>query len=224
MRTSTECPAYRWDVHPDSLLIARDRMTAYIFMNAANAALVLGGVAFLLPRGLTAGAVGWALGQGLSLLLGLLVVAIGKPGRHHLIRQFGDCWRNCPAATPSGGTSGVPSAGGIESRIGDLLAAWPLMPTTLIGEAVEWDQSPHALLEKVTGCAFFTTGLPDALRRSRTKPGAVAQCGFWFPPIELPVGWGVEKGAAVARTNDNFRSLEVALGRPDTFLAVKRRQ
>lgn len=66
----------------DSLLIAQDRVAAYIFMNGANAALVLGLVGVLLPRGLTAGAVGWAVAQGLSLLIGLVVLATGRPGRH----------------------------------------------------------------------------------------------------------------------------------------------
>lgn len=67
----------------DSLLIARDRTRAYVFMNGANAALVVGCVAVALPGGLTAAAVGWALAQGLSLLLGLAVLATGRLGRHH---------------------------------------------------------------------------------------------------------------------------------------------
>jgi O-antigen/teichoic acid export membrane protein len=66
----------------DSLLIARDRTTAYVFMNGANAALVLGLVAVLLPLGLTAAAVGWTLAQVASLLLGLIVLATGRAGRH----------------------------------------------------------------------------------------------------------------------------------------------
>ena len=64
----------------DSLLIARDRIAAYVFMNGANAALVLGLVGILLPRGLTAAAWGWTLAQGLSLLLGLLVLATARSG------------------------------------------------------------------------------------------------------------------------------------------------
>lgn len=66
----------------DSLLVARDRIAAYVFMNGANAALSLGGVALLLPHGLTAAAAGWALAQGLSALLGLGVLAIGSGRRH----------------------------------------------------------------------------------------------------------------------------------------------
>ena len=65
----------------DSLLIARDRIAAYVFMNGANAVLVLGLVGILVRRGLTAAAVGWALAQGLSLLLGLVVLAMARLGR-----------------------------------------------------------------------------------------------------------------------------------------------
>lgn len=65
----------------DSVLIARDRVVAYVFMNGANAALVLGCMGFALPHGLTAGAVGWAVAQGVSLLLGLLLISTGRSGR-----------------------------------------------------------------------------------------------------------------------------------------------
>ncbi|MGH3257777.1 MAG: lipopolysaccharide biosynthesis protein [Streptosporangiaceae bacterium] len=66
----------------DSLLIARDRTGAYLFMNGANAALVLGLVYALVPRGLAGAAAGWALAQAASLLLGLIVLATGGIGRH----------------------------------------------------------------------------------------------------------------------------------------------
>ena len=66
----------------DSMLIARDRSVAYLFMNGANAALVLGCVSVLLHHGLVGGSQGWALAQFASLLLGLVVIATGKTGRH----------------------------------------------------------------------------------------------------------------------------------------------
>jgi O-antigen/teichoic acid export membrane protein len=66
----------------DSLLIARDRVAAFVFINGANAALVLGLVRILLPRGLTAAAGGWALAQCLSLLLGVVILGTAKSGRH----------------------------------------------------------------------------------------------------------------------------------------------
>jgi O-antigen/teichoic acid export membrane protein len=66
----------------DSMLIARDRSVAYLFMNGANAALVLGCVGVLLHHGLVGGSQGWALAQSASLLLGLAVIATGRTGRH----------------------------------------------------------------------------------------------------------------------------------------------
>lgn len=66
----------------DAMLIARDRTGAYLFMNGANAALVLVGVGVLLPHGLTGGAAGWAAAQAASLLLGLGTIATGRTGRH----------------------------------------------------------------------------------------------------------------------------------------------
>jgi O-antigen/teichoic acid export membrane protein len=62
----------------DSLLISRDRSIAYLFMNGANSALVLGCVGALLRHGVVGGAEGWALGQSASLVLGLLVMALGS--------------------------------------------------------------------------------------------------------------------------------------------------
>ncbi|MEO5875963.1 MAG: glycosyltransferase [Streptosporangiaceae bacterium] len=61
----------------DATLIAADRRGAYAVMNGANAVLVLACVAVLAPYGLTWAAAGWALAQGLSLLLGLAVVGRG---------------------------------------------------------------------------------------------------------------------------------------------------
>src|SRR5580704_8967296 len=77
----------------DSLLIARDRKGAYVFINGVNAFLVLGCVAILLPHGLTAAAAGWALAQGLSFLIGLAVLAASRDRRRRSradLPQHGD--------------------------------------------------------------------------------------------------------------------------------------
>jgi O-antigen/teichoic acid export membrane protein len=66
----------------DSMLVASDRMVAYVFINGANAALVLTCVGVLLPHGLTAAALGWALAQAISLVIGVLLVTVGSAGRH----------------------------------------------------------------------------------------------------------------------------------------------
>ncbi|WP_370020276.1 glycosyltransferase [Planotetraspora sp. GP83] len=58
----------------DTALIARDRASAYVLVNGANAALVLTLVAVLMPFGLTAAAWGWVLAQAVSLVVGFSVV------------------------------------------------------------------------------------------------------------------------------------------------------
>ncbi|WP_217915590.1 lipopolysaccharide biosynthesis protein [Miltoncostaea marina] len=77
----------------DSILAARDRMGAYILINALNAALVLALVGVMLPRGLTAAAGGWALAQTVSVLLGVVLLRTtgvwrraGQPGRAPRLR------------------------------------------------------------------------------------------------------------------------------------------
>lgn len=66
----------------DSVLVASDRMVAYIVINGVNAALVLVCVGVLLPHGLTAAALGWALAQAISLVIGVVLVTVGRAGRH----------------------------------------------------------------------------------------------------------------------------------------------
>lgn len=176
----------------DSLLIARDRITAYVFINGANAALVLGCVGILLPRGITAGAGGWALAQGLSLLLGLVLLAMGRAGRHHSRIQ-------------SASTGKTPqflrrypeprSVNAFEPQIRELLATWPLMPTTLIAETIGWDQSIQVLLDRVTELRSAYSRQSQHASRTRSLPGEIAQCGFWFPPAEIPVGFGQIRSA-----------------------------
>jgi O-antigen/teichoic acid export membrane protein len=70
----------------DSLLIARDHVAAFVFINGANAALVLGLVWILLPHGLTAAAGGWALAQCISLLLGVIILGAVNSDRLLLAR------------------------------------------------------------------------------------------------------------------------------------------
>lgn len=177
----------------DSLLIARDRTTAYIFMNAANAALVLGCVGILLDRGLTAAAGGWAFGQGLSLVLGLIVLATGRSGKHHprvsseptatalryLQREL-----KTPRATYL-----------FEPQIRELLATWPMMPTTLIAERIGWNQSMQSLLDLVTELRLPYSNQWESMSQGRYLAGEIAQCGLWFPPAQIPVGFGQTRPA-----------------------------
>lgn len=172
----------------DSVLIARDRIGAYVFINGANAALVLGCVRILLPRGLTAAACGWALAQGLSLVIGLLLIARGAVGRHHS--------RTVPALTEAGQQATALEsdrnlvASDLEPQIRALLEARPAMPTTLIAEYIGWDQSIGILLERVRELLMAHPYPYSQMSRANYPPGEIALCGLWFPPVELRVGSG----------------------------------
>jgi O-antigen/teichoic acid export membrane protein len=172
----------------DSVLIARDRIVAYTFMNGANAVLVLGCVALLLPHGLTAGAWGWTAAQGMSLLLGMVVIATGKSGRHRTVARGAG---KAPTAKPAPRTVKA-----YEARIRELLETWPMMPTTLIAEQIGWDRPISLLRDRVVDLRTDYLTDENYLDESRSPPGKVAHCGIWFPPVEVPVGGGQTRSAA----------------------------
>jgi O-antigen/teichoic acid export membrane protein len=173
----------------DSVLIALDRTSAYTFMQVANAALVLGCVWVLLPRGLTAAAGGWALAQCLTLAIGLLVLATGRAGRRHA---------KVSPVTAAEVTPDHPRQAAIhdfEPQIRQLLAGWPMMPTTLIAEQIGWDQSIQILLDRVTELRAAYSHSHQQISQTTYVAGGIAQCSLWFPPIEIPVGFDQTRSA-----------------------------
>lgn len=76
-----------------------------------------------------------------------------------------------------------------EPRIRELLKAWPTMPATVIAERLEWSYSVRILRDRVAELrpAYLP---PDPASRTTYQAGELAQCDFWFPEIELPVGCG----------------------------------
>ena len=77
----------------------------------------------------------------------------------------------------------------VEARIRELLTAWPTMPSTVIAERIGWDRSMTVLTERVRELRPVYLP-PDPASRTSYDAGEIAQCDFWFPPIELPVGFG----------------------------------
>jgi O-antigen/teichoic acid export membrane protein len=184
----------------DSMLIARDRTVAYVFMNGANAALVLACVGILLPRGLVAAAAGWALAQGSSLLLGLIVLATGTVGRHHprISPAPASHGPHYPPRESQHPQSGVPPRRVIyafEPQIRELLTTWPMMPTTLVAESIGWDQPIQVLLSRVTEIRSTYSQPYEPGSGAMYMAGRMAQCGLWFPPIDIPVGFGQTRTA-----------------------------
>jgi len=178
----------------DSILIARDRTAAYTWMQVWNAAVILGGVAALLPHGLTAAAAGLALGQVLTLAMGLLVIATGRAGRHRP-RVGGVPAESATQRSPSDQVT-QSEIDAYELEIEELLATWPMMPTMLIAERIGWDQSVHILQERVTELQQSYAHHHRQLSGSASEAGKSAQCSLWFPPIKIPVGSGQSRSAS----------------------------
>jgi transposase len=85
-------------------------------------------------------------------------------------------------------------ADGFEPRIRELLAAYPRMPATVIGERIGWPYSIRTLSGKVAELrpAYLP---PDPAGRTVYLAGEIAQHDFWFPPAEVPVGFGQARTA-----------------------------
>jgi transposase len=77
----------------------------------------------------------------------------------------------------------------VEPRIRELLLADPRMPATVIAERIGWQRSIRLLSGRVAELRPLFLP-PDPSDRTTYLPGEVAQHDFWFPPIELPVGFG----------------------------------
>ena len=63
------------------------------------------------------------------------------------------------------------------------------MPATVIAERVGWTRGITVFKERVAELrpAYLP---PDPASRTTYVAGEIAQCDLWFPPIELPVGFG----------------------------------
>jgi transposase len=77
----------------------------------------------------------------------------------------------------------------VEPRIRELLKAYPTMPATVIAERIGWTRSIRVLSGRVAELrpAYLP---PDPASRTGYEPGEIGQCDLWFPPIQLPVGFG----------------------------------
>jgi transposase len=77
----------------------------------------------------------------------------------------------------------------VEPRIRELLQAYPRMPATVIAERIGWTRSIRVLSGRVAELRPVYLP-PDPVSRTSYDAGEIAQCDLWFPPIELPVGFG----------------------------------
>jgi len=82
----------------------------------------------------------------------------------------------------------------VEPRIRELLQAYPRMPATVIAERIGWQRSIRVLSGRVAELRPVYLP-PDPAGRTTYLAGEIAQHDFWFPPIELPVGFGQARTA-----------------------------
>ena len=111
----------------------------------------------------------------------------------------------------------------VEPRIRELLRAFPTMPATVIAERVGWDRGMTVFARP--GPASCGRCICRRTRRRRTSyvAGEIAQCDFWFPDIELPVGCGqIRDRDAAAGVDDGVRLLPLAVGAADPARAARR--
>ncbi|MDF2748352.1 MAG: Integrase catalytic region, partial [Propionibacteriaceae bacterium] len=76
-----------------------------------------------------------------------------------------------------------------EPAIRTLLAEFPAIPASVIGERIGWTRSASVLRERVALLRPMFAP-PDPASRTCYSPGELAQCDLWFPPAEIPVGHG----------------------------------
>jgi transposase len=77
----------------------------------------------------------------------------------------------------------------VEPRIRELLKEFPQMPATVIAERVGWEHGMTVLKERVR--LLRPVYAPqDPSGRTTYDPGEIAQCDLWFPPAEIPLGFG----------------------------------
>lgn len=81
-----------------------------------------------------------------------------------------------------------------EPRIREQLQAVPTMPATVIAERVGWTRGMTVFKERVRELrpAYLP---PDPASRTAYEAGELAQFDFWFPPVEIPVGYGQTRTA-----------------------------
>jgi transposase len=75
----------------------------------------------------------------------------------------------------------------VEPRIRELLAQWPDMPSTVIAERIGWERSLTVLKDRVRQLRPLFAPV-DPASRMDYRPGELAQCDLWFPPVDIPVG------------------------------------
>ncbi|GGO99748.1 transposase [Wenjunlia tyrosinilytica] len=77
----------------------------------------------------------------------------------------------------------------VEPQIRELLGQWPQMPATVIAERIGWTRGLTVLKNRVRELRPAYQPV-DPVSRTVYEPGELAQCDLWFPPAQVPLGFG----------------------------------
>lgn len=78
---------------------------------------------------------------------------------------------------------------GVEPQIRALLGEFPEMPSTVIMERIGWGRGKTVLFDRIHELRPLYRP-SDPAQRTDYLPGELAQCDLWFPPVDVPLGWG----------------------------------
>lgn len=77
----------------------------------------------------------------------------------------------------------------VEPKIRQLLKEFPGMPATVIAERIGWEHGMTVIKERVR--LLRPVYAPqDPSSRTTYEPGEIGQCDLWFPPAQIPLGFG----------------------------------
>ena len=76
-----------------------------------------------------------------------------------------------------------------EPAIRELLRQYPTMPATVIAQRVGWQRSITVLKDRVRELRPVYLP-PDPASRTTYVAGDRVQCDLWFPPVDIPLGFG----------------------------------
>lgn len=81
----------------------------------------------------------------------------------------------------------------VEVQIRELLRETPTMPATVIAERIGWERGMTILKERVRELRPAYVPV-DPVSRTVYRPGELAQCDLWFPPVDIPWAMGRRAG------------------------------
>jgi transposase len=76
-----------------------------------------------------------------------------------------------------------------EGQIHELLRGCNTMPATVIAERIGWNRGITILKERVAELRPLYVD-PQPYQRTDYRPGELAQWDVWFPPVDIPLGYG----------------------------------